>query len=332
MNKSYVTVGAFIIVSVLLIGFTYAYTAGPIYANRARQAAGALAVIMPSAAYTTYESLSVSSLTRAERAYNEHGNFIGHAITASPVGYAGAIDMMTVFDPYGNIVGVQIIRHTETRGIGSLIEGYGFINQFVGKSGIIFNTEIDAIVGATISVNAVLQGINNASVYLGFGAAGQMPPMPIVPPDEPQISDLIPGTRFTDFVHVDDFTVDWLALAYDQHGVFLGYVYFASPRGFGGSIEMAVVLDLDGVIQNVVVISHRETWNFGGAALNDPNFLLQFNGHSGEIERQDIDMISMATISIDSVLRGINDIKHHHGRFVHDFRPHDGGLVIFISQ
>ena len=314
MKKSIATVAVFILASVLLIGFTYAYTAGPIYANRARDAAGLLATIMPDAVYTTYESIGVASLTRAERAYNAQGNFLGYAITASPVGYGGAIDMVTVFDPYGYIKGVEIVRHTETRGIGSLIEGYGFISQFAGKSGILFNTEIDGIVGATISVNAVLQGINDASVYLGFGAAGQMPPMPIVPPDYPKIADLIPGTRFTDFIHVDEFTVDWLAFAYDQNGEFLGYVYFASPRGFGGDIEIAVALDTEGVIQGLEIISHGETWNFGGAALNDPNFLLQFIGLSGEIGRQDIDMVSMATISIDSVLRGISDIMRHFNR------------------
>ena len=138
--------------------------------------------------------------------------------------------------------------------------------------------------------------------------------MPAVPPVYPAVADLIPGTRFTDFIYVDDFTVDWLALAYDQDGEFLGYVYFASPRAFGGEIEMAVALDAGGVIQNMAIAEHRETWNFGGAALNDPNFPHQFVGLSGDIGRQDVDMISFATISIDSVIRGINDIMRNFDR------------------
>ena len=313
-KEAVVTVVVFILVSVALVGFTYAYTAGPIYAHRAQAAVGALRALMPGIYNTTYNTLSISSLTRAERAYNEEGAFLGHAVTASPMGYGGPINMMTAFDPQGTILGVQILRHSETRGIGSLIEGSTFTGQFAGMSGMVFNQDIDSITGATISVNAVLQGINDASVHLGFARPGAMPPVPAIPPDSSAVAGLIPGTRFTEFIHVDEFTVDWLALAYDRVGSFLGYVYFASPRGFGGEIEMAVALDADGIVQNMLIFGHRETWNFGGSVMNDPAFPVQFIGRRGEFERQHVDMVSMATISIDSVLRALNDISHHFNR------------------
>ena len=95
----------------------------------------------------------------------------GYAVEVTPGGFDNTITMMVGVDKEGNVLGIDIISHTETAGLGAVADaatpaGVSFREQFVGKSGSVSVTkdggEIEAITGATITSRAVCDGVNAA--------------------------------------------------------------------------------------------------------------------------------------------------------------------------
>lgn len=95
----------------------------------------------------------------------------GYAIQVTPAGFDGTIDMMVGIDTEGKVLGISIISHTETAGLGAVAAadgaaGESFRGQFVGQSGTLAVTKdggsVDAITGATITSRAVTEGVNAA--------------------------------------------------------------------------------------------------------------------------------------------------------------------------
>ncbi len=95
----------------------------------------------------------------------------GYAMEVTPSGFDGAITMMVGVDFEGNVLGISVVKHTETAGLGAVAAakteaGSSFRDQFVGKTGTIEVTkdggDIDAITGATITSRAVCEGVSAA--------------------------------------------------------------------------------------------------------------------------------------------------------------------------
>ena len=95
----------------------------------------------------------------------------GYAVEVQPAGFDGAITMMVGIDFEGKVLGISIVSHTETAGLGAVAAaatsaGEAFRAQFVGTSGSVAVTKdggaLDAITGATITSRAVCAGVNAA--------------------------------------------------------------------------------------------------------------------------------------------------------------------------
>ena len=96
----------------------------------------------------------------------------GYAVQVAPAGFDGAISMMVGIDTEGKVLGISIISHTETAGLGAVAAaktsaGEAFRGQFVGASGSVGTAKrgtgtMDAITGATITSEAVCVGVNAA--------------------------------------------------------------------------------------------------------------------------------------------------------------------------
>ena len=95
----------------------------------------------------------------------------GYAVEVLPSGFDNTITMMVGVDNEGKVLGISIVSHTETAGLGAVAaentsKGEAFRAQFVGKSGSVAVTkdggEIDSITGATITSRAVSAGVNAA--------------------------------------------------------------------------------------------------------------------------------------------------------------------------
>lgn len=95
---------------------------------------------------------------------------IGFAVQVAPRGYGGPIVMVVGIDNKGRVVGIGLVSHKETPGLGGEIETSGFQRQFKKKSEndpVEVNKDIDAISGATRSSKAVANGVKDAlKVYL----------------------------------------------------------------------------------------------------------------------------------------------------------------------
>ena len=95
----------------------------------------------------------------------------GYAVQVAPAGFDGPITMMVGVDFDGNVLGISIIKHTETAGLGAVAAattsaGETFRGNFEGLSGSVAVTkdggEVEAITGATITSRAVCAGVNAA--------------------------------------------------------------------------------------------------------------------------------------------------------------------------
>lgn len=95
----------------------------------------------------------------------------GYAIEVAPAGFDGEISMMVGVSKEGKVLGISIISHTETAGLGAVAAakdsaGESFRGQFIGQSGSLAVSKdggtIDSITGATVTSRAVTQGVNAA--------------------------------------------------------------------------------------------------------------------------------------------------------------------------
>ena len=95
----------------------------------------------------------------------------GYAVEVTPGGFDNTITMMVGVDTEGKVLGISIISHTETAGLGAVAAagtpaGEAFRNEFVGASGSVSVTKdggtVDAITGATITSRAICVGVNAA--------------------------------------------------------------------------------------------------------------------------------------------------------------------------
>ena len=94
----------------------------------------------------------------------------GYAVEVAPAGFGGEITMMVGISTDGKVLGISVISHAETPGLGAVAaantdKGAAFRDQFQGLFGSITiggSNGIDALSGATITSKAVVDGVNAA--------------------------------------------------------------------------------------------------------------------------------------------------------------------------
>lgn len=106
------------------------------------------------------------------RGVDASGNTVGYAVQRQQVGAQGMIELMTGMSAdFATITGFQVMKHSETPGLGSLITTDAFRGQFVDlplsdvsltKNG----GKINALTGATISSQAVVDGLHSSVDYV----------------------------------------------------------------------------------------------------------------------------------------------------------------------
>ena len=95
----------------------------------------------------------------------------GYAVEVKPSGFDNTITMMVGVDFEGKVLGISVVSHTETAGLGAVsaantTAGEAFRSQFMGQSGSVSVKKdggtMDAITGATITSRAICTGVNAA--------------------------------------------------------------------------------------------------------------------------------------------------------------------------
>lgn len=93
---------------------------------------------------------------------NEGDNLYGYAIKTKSRGFGDTdLVIMTGFANDGTTVGIRVLEHSETPGLGAKAEEPEFTDKFVGKA-TDEEIKVDVLSGATVTTNGVLSGVNAA--------------------------------------------------------------------------------------------------------------------------------------------------------------------------
>lgn len=114
-----------------------------------------------------YKAQSIEEVMRAE---DQSGETLGYAFTVvTSEGYGGDIRFSMGVQNDGTLNGISILSIGETAGLGMNADTPAFKDQFVGKqveklqytkNGATQDDEINAISGATVTTNAMTNGVN----------------------------------------------------------------------------------------------------------------------------------------------------------------------------
>ena len=207
--------------------------------------------------------------------------------TASAQGFAGPVAVTLTLDDSLTIQSIEIgdDQFAETDGLGAKAKEAEFGDQFIGKTLPLADGDIDAISGATITTNAVLDAVN--AIYEAAGpGAGAEPAADAA--EEPEAAE-------APIASVGEVTNE-------------GTVWATAAQGFAGPV--AVQVTLDGLTIKSIKIGDSqfaETDGLGANAL-DPMFQLQFVDKTLPLAEGDVEAISGATITTDAVLDALNAI------------------------
>ena len=178
---------AITLVAGLALGFVYDITKEPIAEQEQKAKAEAYEAVFPDAA--TLETIpEIEDVTADARevldakgltlevmlAKDDAGNTLGVVMNITThEGYGGDINFSMGIQKDGTVNGIQILSISETAGLGMKAAEEDFYGQYAGKKVDSFNytktgasadNEINAISGATITTNAVTNGVN-AGIY-----------------------------------------------------------------------------------------------------------------------------------------------------------------------
>ena len=154
----------------LLLGVTYENTRDKIEAKKDAVTKAAYQKVLPIGdAALTETALPEEYQGGVQEVFRAEG--VGYAIRAIGKGYAGDdIELAVGISEEGNIVGVTIISHSETPGLGAKASEPEFLSQFSGcsttqtltvvKNGAAGAGEIDAVSGATKTSVGVTAAVN----------------------------------------------------------------------------------------------------------------------------------------------------------------------------
>lgn len=191
------------LVSGLLLGMVYEVTKDPIQKQEAEQKIAAYKNVFADAyefeqiadeqtvAQLAEESLKAAGFDGKDQvdeilsAVSEDGNVLGIVMQiTSKEGYGGDIQLALGVQKDGTVNGISILSISETAGLGMKADTEEFKSQFSGKKTELFtytktgaasDDEIDAISGATITTNAVTDGVNaGLSVFRTLSEEGML--------------------------------------------------------------------------------------------------------------------------------------------------------------
>ena len=173
------------VISGLLLGLVYDITKEPIAAARENTRQEAFHSVLPDASsfeeYEGYDAQKAGELL-GENGYDsdeitetvvgkdDSGETVGYVVNViSHEGYAGDIEISVGIAADGTVRGIEMLSIGETAGLGMKADEADFKDQFkdqnvpefsYSKTGATQEGEIDALSGATITTNAVTNGVN----------------------------------------------------------------------------------------------------------------------------------------------------------------------------
>ncbi len=189
ISKNALILGVFALVSTGLIAITYQLTKDKIAQEVELALIRQLSEIVPSDDYdndvyqdciliTDRNLLGSEEAQKLYRMRKSNSNYAAMMTFVAPDGYSGKIMLALAAKPSGELLGVNIVNHNETPGLGDKIEREksDWIKQFDGLSLSSVDKKywnvtkdggkFDALTGATITPRAVVKSVYKALEYL----------------------------------------------------------------------------------------------------------------------------------------------------------------------
>lgn len=232
-----------------------------------------------------YEPVATSDEdTSLYRALDENGQQIGWCAIACRNGYVGPVAVTLGIDMEGFVVDAVIGDEDfwETAGFGQKWRDEPERLAQFRKLHVVYGGEIDVIVNATVTSNAVLDATNAA----------------------------LESVAEVSGIEIENAVVLGLPkLVYETTTVVSDGALSVSCRGFASTVTAHVTLDDRGCIESLVLDTSGETSIFGALVMEDSAFISQFIGKAGPFTAGvDVDVHSSATVTSNAVIVAINSL------------------------
>ncbi len=188
------------------VGVVNMITAEPIAAAEQAAKTEALTRVLPQFDTTEATTKTIDEMLITVYTASQSGQTVGYAVeTMSKNGFGGPISLMVGFTPEGEVVNVNVLKQTETPGLGTKMadEGNSLLSSVKGQkltekklvNGMLAvkkdGGDIDALTAATISSRAYVDAINRAwmaykSVVDGVAPSAVSGATKQVPANEPE--------------------------------------------------------------------------------------------------------------------------------------------------
>lgn len=151
-------------VSAGILGIVNGFTSGVIKTNGEKVVNEARKNVLPLAdEFKSDEVVIVESENLEFIPGYKDGQIVGYVTTVNQNGYAGTITFVMGMDINGVITGINVTNSQETPGLGAKIQEKDWQEHWIGKdASYSFNKGVDAFAGATISPQAVYNGLMRA--------------------------------------------------------------------------------------------------------------------------------------------------------------------------
>lgn len=208
-----------------------------------------------------------------------------YAFQVASRGYNEDIVFLIGYDVDGSSSKFNILSNNDTPGYGQRLMEDSYINGMNGKSA---SDAVDMISGVTASSTAIKNGVDAAvSVFNSITGSSVKPAEVIVEKPKVVIGDLQGGTIKSSSQEGDVVT------------------YLVNAEGFEGNNEFEVKINLaTKTIESVKFIAFKDTVGLGDKA-DSPEFLDQFTGLSIDQLPAEVDGISGATYTVESVVKSV---------------------------
>ncbi len=270
----------------------------------------------------------VAGFTVESTSTAEHLGEGKYAATAQ--GFGGPVKVFMTLDENRTITEFSVgdSQFAETAGLGARAQEEAFQSQFIGKTLPVAIGDIDAIAGATITTNAVIEaigivhdGLDNGLADAPITEAAEEPAA-----EEPQ-TDAAPEaeTAQTDgaaaaeqetvkadakpAAGTDVETAQTDAAPAAETGAEAGS-YSASAQGFGGPVRVFLTVDESRTVTAIRIGDSQFAETDGlGAKAKEEAFQSQFIGKTLPLKEGEIEAIAGATITTNAVLQAIDQIN-----------------------
>lgn len=227
----------------------------------------------------------------------EQGSAGSLRVTASARGMESDVVLAVTLDIEGNVTAVELVSHGETPTLGGAALEGDYLQSYVGADA----DAVDAYAGATYTSEAIKTCVKLAVMqYKSVNGIEFEAPKTV----EELVSETLEG-----FVAVEsDFAAPVIGVYANENG------FAVDVEGIGHDAEhpmrLIVMLDKDGVVENIVVIDHTETPDLGANCLEQKYLCFYYGGkHFTMIDMGDdtkIDVFSGATETSFGVLKLVN--------------------------